>query len=148
MSTTAITETKGYWKQRRKLERLIFKLSDVIERQLRAGQLTFDRVDHIEDLIDELNLMLFEHIELKKIEVESDELLERVPERRHTFERILEDYEILLMELEQIRELTCRNRGEKAARLFHGWVARLGELGHREVTLLQECWNVDAGTMD
>ena len=45
-------------------------------------------------------------------------------------------------------ELLVANHAPKVRRLLHGWLTRFRELDAREITLIQEVWNVDTGAMD
>lgn len=132
------------------LRRVIRSLCEVAEFQLKTtSRPTSDRIEHVEEMIHDMSEELAELIELKKTDRFFAEILQQAPERQHTVDQIMKDYEQLLVDLERMKEeLSQTDHAPTVRRLLHGWLTRFLGMDSREVTLLQEVWNVDIGSMD
>lgn len=135
--------------KRSSLERQICALGKLAETLLSHPRATDTEVTRVDNILKEIDCDLRELIELKTSNGFFKEILDFAPQAQHTVEQLMKDHDQLLAELSQMRdELPQTTHSLTVRKHLHGWIQRFREFDSREITLLQNVWNVDVGAAD
>lgn len=78
-----------------------------------------------------------------------DEILEQLPHWAHKIQRLKEDDELLVEDLNHhYKALSDHGHLRRLQRHLRGWLVRFKDINHRETRLLQDACNVEIGAQD
>jgi hypothetical protein len=130
-------------------EHQIRELGELAETLLSHVRATDSEITRVDNILGEVDREFRELIGIKKSSGFFEKLIEVSPESTHTVDTLMKDHERLLAELTQMRgELPQADHCQTVRRHLHGWIKRFREFDSREITLLQNVWNVDFGGGD
>ena len=135
--------------QRLTFEGHIRQLGALAETLLSHQRATDSEITRVDNILCEIDREFREVVAIKKSSGFFETLLELSPESKHTVDVIMKDHEQLLVELANMRkELPQADHCQTVRKHLHGWIERFRGFDSREITLLQNVWNVDVGAAD